>query len=126
VLLLVLALAVRLPALVPPALAAVGAASVALLYLGGDARWLPIVAGGLVLSAELAYWALERLPAAGARGRAGTVALAALGGSGAAALVASVSNEDVGGGLGLLAAGVAAAVLALAVIVALARIRTSE
>jgi len=126
VLVLALVLAARLPALVPLAPAAVGAQHVALLYLGGDARWLPVAAGGLVLAAELAYWALEPSPAAGARVRAGTVVLAALAGGGAATLIASASNEDVGGGLGLLAAGVVAAVAAVAAIVALARLRIWE
>src|SRR5204862_185612 len=66
VLLLALGLATRLPLLVPPALALVGAEYVGVLYLGGDARVLPIAAGGLVLAAELAYWGLEPAPAAGA------------------------------------------------------------
>ena len=126
VILLALGLATRLPLLVPPALALAGAEYVGVLYLGGDARALPIAAGGLVLAAELAYWALEPAPAAAAAPRAATVLLAAVAGGAAAALIASVSNEDVTGGLGLETAGVAAAVTALAVVVALARARTSE
>jgi hypothetical protein len=111
--------------LVPPALALAAAEYVGVLYLGGDGRALPIAAGGLVLAAELAYWALEPAPAAGAAPRAATVVLAAVAGGVAAAVIASVSNEDVTGGLGLEAAGVAAAVTALAVVVALARSRVS-
>ena len=124
--LLALGLALRLPALVPWTLAALGAEYVSLPYLGGGASGLPIAAGGFVLCAELAYWALEPASAGGGKLRAATVLLAAVAGGGAAVLIASVSNESVSGGLGLEAAGIAAAVIAVAVIVALAWFRASD
>jgi len=123
--LLALALAGRLPGAVPWALALLGAEYVALLYAGGDGRLFPVAAGGFVLVAELAYWALEPPSAEGAWRRAAALTTAAVAGGGAAALVASIGNEDVVGGLGVEAAGVAAAVLLVAVVLALAHLRTS-
>jgi hypothetical protein len=118
---LALGLVARFPFLVAAALAVAGAEQVAVLYVGADARPLPLVAGTLVVVAELAYWALEREPGRGARLRAATVVGAAVGGGAAAALIASISNEEVTGGVGLLAGGVAAAVTAIAVVVGLGR-----
>jgi hypothetical protein len=115
-----LGLALRLPFLVALALAFAGVEQVAALYLGADGRPLPLVAGALVVAAELAYWALEREPARGARLRTAALFAAAVAGGAAAAVIASISNERVTGGVGLLAGGVAAAVTAIAVVVALA------
>jgi hypothetical protein len=123
--LLVLALAGRLPGAVPWALALLGAEYVALVYAGGDGRLFPFAAGGFVLVAELAYWALEPPSAESALRRSAAVAAAAVAGGAAAALVASIGNEDVVGGLGVEAAGIGATVLLVAVVLVLTHLRTS-
>ena len=123
--LLALALVTRLPGAVPWSLALLGAEYVALLYAGGDGRPFPVAAGGFVLVAELAYWALEPPSAESAWRRAAAATAAAVAGGVAAALVASIGNEDVVGGLGVEAAGLAAAVLLVAVVLVLAHLRTS-
>ena len=63
-LLLALGLSLRLPVLVPWALAVLGTEYTAFLYLGGGGRLLPLYAGAFVFVAELAHWALEPRSAA--------------------------------------------------------------
>ena len=125
---LALALATRFAPPVAWAVAVLGTAyAVALVLRGGtiDAA-APAVAVGLLLVAELAYWSIERaVPTeAGLLGRrAGHVLIAALAGSGAAALALAVSEVATGGGLAVEALGVAAAGAVLALVAALARRR---
>ena len=126
VLLLLVALAGQLPAVVAWAVALLGAAyATALLLRGGTIDGLaPVVAVGLLLTAELAYWSLEpHLPSDRgiARRRAQRLALLALVGGGVSALVLAASEAAGRGGLGLEALGVAAAAGALAVVAWLSR-----
>ena len=125
-LLLLVALAARLPAIVAWAVALLGAEyTTALLLRAGTIDGLaPVVAVGLLLTAELSYWSLEPhlLSDRGiARRRAQRLALIALVGGGVSALVLAASEAAGQGGLGLEALGVAAAAGALAVVAWLAR-----
>jgi hypothetical protein len=125
-LLLVVALAVRLPAVVAWAVALLGAAyaSALLLRAGTIDGLAPVVAVGLLLTAELSYWSMEpHLPSDRGIGRrrAQRLALIALVGGGVSALVLAASEAAGRGGLGLEALGVAAAAGALAVVAWLAR-----
>lgn len=86
----------------------------------------PLVAGGLVLVAELAYLALELRPALAFEPgvllrRCVLVAAVALGGAAAGAAVLGAGALPLGGGLGWEAIGVAAAVAVAAVLARLAR-----
>jgi hypothetical protein len=112
------------PALVPWALAPLLVEYTAFLLVEGEDPLAPAVAAGLVLVAELAYWALE--PRHVGRGRslairraAVLVALAA-GAAAVAAFLVGVSQASSAGGLAALALGVAAAVGAIGVVVWLA------
>ena len=80
----------------------------------------PLIGAGLLVSGELATWSLdERRPIARARGllaaRAGGVAVLALAGLAAAALVVSLAAAPAGNGLVWTLFGSAAAVLVIAV-----------
>jgi hypothetical protein len=127
-LLLLPALLFRRAAFVGPALAFVGAAyAVAVGGRGQTADQLVVLLAPLLLvGAELGYWAIEspasvrEEPALVLRRLAGVLAIAALAAAVAAFLLAS-SELDVGGGLALLAAGVAAATGVLALVARLAR-----
>ena len=86
-------------------------------------RWAPAVAAALFVAAELGYWSLERSPSRSE----GAVLLRRAGGVlGAAVVTALVGTlvlvvaTGVAGGIALEAAGVAAAVLAVAAIARLA------
>lgn len=108
----------------------------ALVLLGADyAVWLelgthaldqraPIVGGGLLLAAELAYDSLEpevgRPEATAVLARGITLAAVTLVAVGAGALVLGAASVPVGGGVALTAVGAAAAVLVLALIARLA------
>jgi hypothetical protein len=108
----------------------------ALVVLGADyALWLelgthaldqraPIVGGGLLLTAELAYDSLEsevgRPESTAVLARVIALAGVTLGAIGAGALVLVAASIPLSGGVGLTALGVAAAVLVLAVIARLA------
>ncbi len=86
----------------------------------------PLIGGGLLLCGELATWSLdERWSIAGARGllaaRAGAVAVLALAGLAAAALVVSLAAVPAGNGLVWTLFGSAAAVLVVAVAALLSR-----
>jgi hypothetical protein len=108
----------------------------ALVVLGADyALWLelgthaldqraPIVGGGLLLAAELAYDSLEpevgRPESTAVLARVIVLAGVTLGAIGVGALVLATASIPLSGGAGLTAVGVAAAVLVLAVITRLA------
>ena len=124
--LLLLALALRLPNLVAWAIASAGGTyAVSLLLTGGTIDgFAPLYAVGLLLVAELAYWSLElhvpSEPGIVAR-RAGRLALLLLVSGGASALVLAVSELAAEGGLELEALGVAALGGALALVAVLLR-----
>ena len=123
---LLVALAARLPTLVPVAVALAGAQyGVMLLVRDGATDALsPAYSAGLLLLAELAYWSLEP-DVPGERGlaarRAGLVAAATLASAGIGAVVLSVAELAAEGGVLLEAAGVAAATAVLVLVVLLAR-----
>jgi hypothetical protein len=126
-LLLAPALAFRRAAFIGPALACVGAAyALSLAGRDGTDQLVVLFAPLLLVGAELAYWAIEsppsvrEEPAVVLRRLVAVLALAVLSAALAAFLLAS-SELDVGGGIGLLAAGVAAATGALALVARLAR-----
>jgi hypothetical protein len=119
------ALSTRWRSVFPFGLALVGASYGVYLALRNgevDAR-APAVAAGLFAAAELGYWSLERTPSRSegtvlirrVTALVGCVVLAALVGS-----LLLVLTTGATGGVGLEAAGVAAAVLALAAIARLA------
>jgi hypothetical protein len=86
----------------------------------------PLIGAGLLLCGELATWSLdERRSIAGARGllaaRAGAVAVLALAGLAAGALVVSLAAAPTGNGLAWTLFGSAAAVLVVAVAAVLSR-----
>jgi hypothetical protein len=86
--------------------------------------WAPVYAGGLLLLAELGYWALERPipPEPGlARRRAWLLAAMVVTAGGVAAVVLAVSEIAGEGGVFLQLLGVAAAVAVLALVVVYAR-----
>jgi len=109
-------------------IAVLGAQQAVRLALGPDAvdPWTPLYAGGLLLSAELAWWSIEaRVPAwsepgSGVR-RLATVAAACVYGAVVSALVVLAAGASWSGGAGLELAGVLAATGALAVVAAVAR-----
>jgi len=125
-LLLLAALAVQAPAVVAWGVALLGAEyATALLLRGGTIDPLaPVVAVGLLLVAEFAYWSTEPHPPGDrgiARRRLQRLVLLALVAGGVSAIVLAVSEAAGRGGLGLEAIGVAAAAGALAVVALLAR-----
>jgi hypothetical protein len=97
------------------------------IHNGAVDQWAPAVAAALFAAAELGFWSLERSPAHSE----GAVLWRRIGGLAAGAVVTAlvatlvlVVATGASGGVGLEAAGVAAAVLAVAVIARLAT-RTS-
>ena len=127
--LMAFALATRWTSVFPFGLALVAASYG--VYLGihnGDVdQWAPAVAAALFVSAEVGFWSLERSPTRSENAvllrRVGALAAGALVTALVATLVLVVAT-GASGGVGLEAAGVAAAVLAVAVIARLAT-RTS-
>jgi hypothetical protein len=119
--LMAFALATRWRAVLPFGLALVGASYGVFLAVRNGAvdPWAPVVAAVLFVSAELGYWSLERSPSLSERpvllrrvaGLVGAAVVTALVGS----LVLVVAT-GAAGGVGLEAAGVGAAVLAVAAI----------
>jgi hypothetical protein len=127
--LLVTAFVLRLPALVPWAFVPLFGEYAAFLLLEGSDRLAPLFAAGAVLAAELGYWGVE--PQALAAGRVTarrwlTLGLVTATSAAVALFVLGASRVDLGGGLGLEALGVAAAVGALALLAALARGRPTR
>lgn len=124
---LLLGTAVRLAEAIPAGLTVVGAEYAVFLVLredGLDAA-APLVAGALVLAAEIAYSAVEPplAPASLALRALRTARVLALtaGGAGVGALLLYLSVADVGSGLVLELLGIAAAASALALVALLAR-----
>ena len=111
---------------VPWVLLALGAAAAASFADGGDPARSPLFAAGLIAVGELSYWSLEtRLsqpasPGIAARRLALLSALVA-GSIAVGAVLVSIARIDVGGGLALEGAGVAAAVALAAAVLALSR-----
>ncbi len=111
---------------VPWVLLALGAAAAASFADGGDPARSPLFAAGLIAVGELSYWSLEtRLsqpasPGIAARRVALLSALVA-GSIAIGAVLVSVARIDVGGGLALEGAGVAAAVALAAAVYGLSR-----
>lgn len=119
------ALATRWRSAFPFGLALVGASYGVFLAVRNGAvdRWAPAVAAALFVAAELGYWSLERSPSRSER----AVLLRRVGGVLGAAVVTALVGTLVlvvatgaAGGIALEAAGVAAAVLAVAAIARLA------
>jgi hypothetical protein len=100
------------------------------LAAGSDALdvWAPLYAGGLLLTAELAWWSIEpRVPAwsepwLGAR-RVATVVLTCAAATVVSALVVLAAGAGVQGGVELELVGVVAAAAALTVVAVVARTR---
>jgi hypothetical protein len=121
-----LALALRLPGVLPWGLAALGTEYAIALLLRGERvdSVAPLYGAGLFLLAELAYWSLEtpvRLDPGLAILRAGRLGIVTLVAGGASAFVLAVSELATHGGLLLEGLGVAALGAALALVAALAR-----
>ena len=128
VVLVAAAVILRRDGLVALALAALGAAYALSLFLpeGLLDAWAPLVAAGLLLVAELAYWSLElTTPVRAERGivrrRAALVAAAAVVAAPVGALVLAAATVAVAGGILWDAAGIAAAVAAVGLAAAVAR-----
>jgi hypothetical protein len=121
------ALVFRTAAFVGPALAFVGAGyAVSVAGSAGADELVVLFAPLLLVGAELGYWAIESPPSvreerAVVLRRLGSVLALAFLASALAAFLLASSELDVGGGLWLLAAGVAAATSALALVARLAR-----
>lgn len=123
--LMAFALATRWRTVFPFGIALVGASYGAFLAIRNGAvdRWAPAVAAALFVAAELGYWSLERSPSRSERSLVVRRLAGLLGAAVVTALVGSlvlVVATGVAGGVVLEAAGVAAAVLALAAIARLA------
>jgi hypothetical protein len=127
VVLLLAALAARLPALVPWGLALVGAEYGAFLLIRGHVidAYAPFYAVALLVAGELSFWALEPERGRRERGLLGRritlIAASSLVAGGLGALVLSASEVVVHGGVWLELLGVAAAVVALVLLARMAR-----
>jgi hypothetical protein len=93
--------------------------------------WTPVYAAGFLLAAELAWWSIEpRVPAWSDLEvlvrRILTIAVCLVGGALLAALVVLAAGAPLRGGVGLELVGVAAAVAAIAVVAAIARLPVKE
>jgi hypothetical protein len=128
---LVVGLSLGRPAAVPWAIAGLGAEYAA--SLGGDGldRRVPLYAVGLLVTAELAFWALQLRRGAPdepgmAERRIIGLLLAATAALLAGSLLVVVARLPLRGGLGIEALGLAAAIGALALLVVAARRPTGE
>jgi hypothetical protein len=126
VLLLVVAVAGARPSLIPWPLVLLGAAYAGNLGGGRIDEWAPLVAGALLVIAELSYWSLElrgSTPDADrlSERRAGLIAVLGIGSVSLGGLVLAATSIRVGTGIAADLVGVAAAVGALAVVATLAR-----
>lgn len=121
---LVVALLGRWQELLPWAIALLGAQYAASLLLrdGGVDGLAPLFAAGLLVTAELAYWAVEQGPAARSvvLARVGALTALALVTAGAGAALLAASEGRGGGGLVLQSLGLAAAAAAVGVVTWLA------
>jgi hypothetical protein len=122
--LLLIGLLFRWAGPLPWAYACAGAGYAGFLFIRGAGidPIAPLYGAGLLLSAELAYWSLER-PIHGSlrERRAYLIVGACLAGGGIGGLILTFAEVSVHGGLGLEILGVAAAVAALSLIARLAR-----
>lgn len=125
---LLLGVALRWSAALAVGVALLGAQQAVRLALGPDAldAWTPLVAGALLLVAELAWWSVEpRVPAWSeswqASRRLVTVLLVCAAGSVVSAVVLVASGAPLRGGVGFELVGVLAATAALAVVAWAAR-----
>jgi hypothetical protein len=114
--------------LLPWAIVLLGGEYAGSLFAQSDtAAAAPVYAAGLLLVAELGFWALEPLSARDERAstllRATTVAVSAIGAGAAGLFLVALADVRVSGGLGIEAVGLVAAALAVAVVVQLARSR---
>jgi hypothetical protein len=128
VVLLLVGLLLRWSAALAVAIALLGAQQATRLGLGPDAldEATPLVAGGLLLAAELAWWSIEpRVPAWAeprvAVWRVATVALTCVAAMVVSAVVVVAAGAPVAGGTLLLLTGIVAATAALAVLAFVAR-----
>jgi hypothetical protein len=121
---LAVALAGRWPELLPWAIALLGAQYAAALLLrdGGIDALAPLYAAGLLVTAELAYWAVEQGPAPRSvvLTRVGALLALALGTAAAGMVLLAASTGSGEGGLGLDLVGLAAATAALGLVTWLA------
>jgi hypothetical protein len=93
--------------------------------------WTPVYAAGFLLAAELAWWSIEPRVAAWSDWevtfrRVLAIAGCCVGGALLAALVVLAAGAPLSGGFGLELVGVAAAVTAIAVVAAVARLPAQE
>jgi hypothetical protein len=123
-------LATRWSAALATAITLLGAEQAVRLATGPDTvdPWTPLYGGALLLTAELAWWSVERrVPAWAEPGtalrRLATVGTACAGGSALSALVVLAAGAPLEGGVALELVGVVAASAALAVVAAVARTR---
>jgi hypothetical protein len=112
--------------------ALLGAQQALRLELGPDRldSWIPLVAGVLLLVAELAWWSVEaRVPASSEPWLAGrrlvTILMCCVGASAVSGVVAVAGGAQLGGGFGLELVGIAAATAAVAVVAYVARSRSA-
>jgi hypothetical protein len=121
---LVAALAGRWQELLPWAIALLGAQYAAALLLrdGGVDALAPLYAAGLLVTTELAYWALERgaAPRSVVLARVGALLGLALGTAAAGAVLLAASTGSGEGGLALDLVGLVAATAALGLVTWLA------
>jgi hypothetical protein len=132
VIMLLLGLVGGWPGLVPWALVLCGAEYAAFLVIRGESidAYAPLYGVGLLLAAELAYWALEPRISGAEPGllarRITLIAATCLAAGGVGGLVLSASEVVFHGGLLLEAFGVAAAVGALLLLARMARAQQQE
>lgn len=122
--LLLIGLLFRWAGPLPWAYASAGAGYAGFLFIHGGSidAVAPLCGAGLLLSAELAYWSLERPVHGSSRERRAALILGGcLAGGGVAGLLLTFAELSVRGGLGLEILGVTAAVAALSLIARLAR-----
>jgi hypothetical protein len=128
VLLLVVGLAAARPSLIPWPLVLLAAEYAWSVGGGPIDQWAPLVAGALLVIAELSYWSLE-LRGSSPDGnrlterRAGLIAALGIGAVALGGLVLAATAIRLGTGIAADLIGVAAAVAALAVVATLARSR---
>jgi hypothetical protein len=128
VMLLALAVALSFPSRIPWPLVLLAGEYAWSLGGGGIDQLSPVLAGALLVIAELAYWSLELRSRThdGERlteRRAGLIAALGIGSVALGGLVLAATSVELGSGISADLVGVAAAVAALAVVATLARAR---